>query len=236
MVWLWVGLGSVVVAEEAPLHRLRVLAVGDPPPFVQEVRDGARREIAPPEGSIPPRTVTVPLGSEEAREPIRIRLGQPSPEVMLPMPEGGRVELRSAQGAKWLDLPLQAGGGASLALVWRGGRDWSEPRALVVPDDSKARLQGNVNFLNLTASPLAVMIGSEKIRLEPGKSFSRQVTAQGGAVSLEILYPTPSGGLKPCHSSSLESTPGTFSRFVIYAADGKNPRLPVKVLHLQEPG
>lgn len=217
------------------MHRLRVLAVGEPPPFIQEVRDGARREVVPAAGSIPPRVVTVPRGDDASRSPLRIRLGQTSPEVMLPFPKDGRIELKSEQGTKWLDLPLHPGA-ASLALVWRGGRDWTEARALVMTDDAAARMEGSVHFFNLTASPVAVVIGTEKIRLEPGKSFTRQVTPESGSVPLEILYPTTSGGLKTCHSSSLEASRGTFSRFVIYAADGKNPRLPVKVLHLQEPG
>ncbi len=102
------------------MHRLRVLVVGDPPPFVQEVRDGARREIPPPAGSIPPRVVTVPQADEVDRAPLRIRLGQSSPPVMLPFPRDGRIEVKSEAGAKWLDLPLHPGG-ASLALVRRGG-------------------------------------------------------------------------------------------------------------------
>ena len=125
---------------------------------------------------------------------------------------------------------------SQVALVWRGGRDWNQPRALVVPDDPSSRMAGNVHFLNLTASPLAVVVGPAKIRLDPGKSFTRRVTAEGGAISLEILYPTVAGGLRSCHSSSLEATGGNYSRFVIFPADGKKPRLPVKVLHLQEPG
>lgn len=230
-----VGVGYGVAAEEPALHRLRVLAVGDPPPFIQEVRDGARWEVAAPAGSIPPRLVTVPQGDDASRSPLRIRLGQSSSPVMLPLPKDGRIELKSEQGAKWLDLPLYPGA-ASIALVWRGGRDWTEARALVMADDSAARLEGSVHFFNLTASPLAVIIGTEKIRLEPGKSFTRQVTPEDGSVPLEILYPTTSGGLKLCHSSSLEASRGNFSRFVIYAADGAKPRMPVKVLHLQEPG
>ena len=99
VVMLWLGFCVAAVAEEAAMHRLRVLAVGDPPPFVQEVRDGARREVAPPEGSIPPRSVTA------GGEPLRIRLGRPSSAVMLPVPGDGRVEQRSSHGDKGLDFP-----------------------------------------------------------------------------------------------------------------------------------
>lgn len=234
------GLWGFVMAEEAAPHSLRVLAVGDPPPFVQEVRDGARYEVPPPAGTVPPRVVMVPVRTksgvpgETTLTPLRLRLGQPSTAVMLPLPEEPRVELESESGAKWLKVPLQPCG-ASLALVWRGGRNWEEARTIVMADDFQARQEGNVHFANLLASPMAVVIGTEKIRLDPGKTFSRRVVPGAAAIPLEIFYPTSTGELKLCHSASLEAGRGNFLRFVIYAADGKNPRRPVKVLQLEEP-
>jgi hypothetical protein len=240
IVCLWSGLCVVALAQESVPHRLRLLAVGDPPPFVQEVRDGARYEVPPAEGAVPPREVMVPVAaksgdpSDSTRTPLRLRLGQPSNSVELPLPGNLRVDLESKQGAKWLGVPLLPCG-ASLALVWRGGRDWNEARTLVVPDDSQARMEGNVHFTNLTASPMAVVIGGEKIRLDPGKSFTRQQAPGSAAIPLEIFYPTSAGALRLCHSASLESSRGNFRRLVIYAADGKKPRMPVKVLQLDEP-
>lgn len=231
------GLCGLALAEEIPQHRLRVLAVGDPPPFVQEIRNGARYEVAPPVGTIPPRTVTIPLATKSGESPVvtpptlRLRLGQPSPSVSLPMPESGKVELQSEKGAKWLNVPLQPCG-ASLALVWRGSRDWKDARTIVIPDDDASHAEGNVHFANLTAASMAIVFGTEKIRLDPGKTFSRKVN--GAAVPLEILYPTATGELKLCHSASLEPSHGTFRRIVIYAADGEKPRRPVKVLQLEE--
>jgi hypothetical protein len=233
-------LGCAALAQETSMHRLRVLAVGDPPPFVQEVRDGARYEVAPSADAIPPRVVTVPVQTKPGDSagstamPLRLRLGQTSAPLLLPLPKDLRIELKSEQGAKWLGVPLQSCG-ASLALVWRGSRSWSEARTIVVPDDTEARMEGNVHFANLTASPMAVIIGSEKIRLDPGRTFTRHLSPGSAALPLEISYPSPSGGLRLCHSASLEATPGCFRRVVIYAADGKKPRSPVKVLQIEEP-
>jgi hypothetical protein len=124
-VLLLASLGCAALAEETSMHRLRVLAVGDPPPFVQEVRDGARYEVAPSADAIPPRVVTVPLQTKpgdpagSTAMPLRLRLGQTSAPLLLPHPKDLRIELKSEQGAKWLGVPLQSCG-ASLALVWRG--------------------------------------------------------------------------------------------------------------------
>jgi hypothetical protein len=229
---------SAFAAEEAVAHRLRVLPVGDPPPFVQEVREDGRYEVAPPEGSVPPREVTIPLpvagGVEgETIASLKLRLGQASAPLFMPLPENGRVPLVSAVGSKWLDVPLHSSG-ASLALVWRGGKSWKDARTLVVPDDIEARKEGNVHVVNLTNSPMAVVLGTEKIRLDPGKSLTRRSTGEQPAPALEIRYPTTSGDLRLCHSTTLERVPGAFRRMIIYAADAARPRSPFKVLQIDE--
>ncbi|MEX1114533.1 MAG: hypothetical protein WEB53_04745 [Akkermansiaceae bacterium] len=234
-------LGGFAVAEEAPQHRLRLLAVGSPPPFIQEIRDGARYEVPPAEGTVPPRVLIAPdlSGSaetaEDAKTPLRLRLGQPSIPVSFTFPESGRLRIEPETGGKWLELPLHECG-ASLALIWRGGSDWSKPQAIVVPDDMQARAEGKVHFANLTSSPMAVVVGTAKVRLNPGKIYQRRMTPGEGALPLEISYVSPAGTLKSCHSSSLELTRGCFHRIIIYAADGKSPRMPVKVLQLEEAG
>lgn len=228
-----------LTAQERVKPTLRVLPLGDPPPFVQEVRDGARYEVPPAAGAIPPRLVMIPAPAkaggppESGQPPLRLRLGRPSIPVTLTDPEERRVDLKLEQGANWLSVPLHPCG-SSLALVWRWGKTWKEARTLVLPDDTAARAAGNFQFVNLTAVPMGVVIGAEKVRLDPGKTFSRKLTSDSPAVSLEILCPSPSGGFKLCHSTQLSTTPGMFSRFLIYAADGLKPRLPAKVLRLDE--
>lgn len=229
-----------LTAQEPARNTLRVLPLGDPPPFVQEVRDGARYEVPPPAGAIPPRLVMIPVPAKAGgpqppgQPPLRLRLGRPSIPVTLADPEERRVDLKLEQGGNWLSVPLHPCG-SSLALVWRWGKSWNEARTLVLPDDPAARAEGNFHFVNLTAAAMGVVFGDEKIRLEPGKTLSRRLTADAPAVAVEILFSSPSGGFKLCHSTQLSATPGVFSRFLIYAADGDNPRLPVKVLRLDEP-
>ena len=231
--------GTVFAAGETVPHRLRVLPVGDPPPFIQEVREDGRYEVAPPEGAVPPREVTVPSPAAGAAEDetlarLRLRLGQPSGPLFMPLPESGRVPLVSGAGSRWLDVPLHSSG-ASLALVWRGGKSWKDARIMVVPDDDDARREGNVHVVNLTNLPMAVVLGSEKIRLDPGRTLTRRSTGEQPAATLEILYPTRSGDLRLCHTATMERIPGAFRRIIIYAADGIRPRSPFKVLQLDEP-
>ena len=117
----WSCLGGIAFSQDAPQHRLRILAVGDQPPFKQEVREGVRYEIAPPADTVPPRTLLIPYpvkqGEEKQKQDLqlRLRLGAPSAPLVMPAPENRRVALNSDYSGKWLDLPLSTAS-ASLAI------------------------------------------------------------------------------------------------------------------------
>lgn len=244
----WACLSGLSFAQqsEVPQHHLSILTVGDPPPFVQEVRNGVRYEVAPPIGSIPPALVKIALPTAKAEgdpakakeeekvktPPLRVRLGQQTLSVAFPAPKTPAVEIETEDGAKWLDLPLHPSG-TSLAIV-RRGKDWTTGQPVVVADDAAARAAGNVHFANLAAFPIGVTFGKEKIRLNPGMILTRR-TDSGSSVPLEISYFTADGQVQLCHSASLEPMAGVFRRVVIYSADSKTPRNPIKVIQMEIP-
>jgi hypothetical protein len=233
-------LSSAVLAQEKPKpHLLRVLAVGDPPPFVQEVRDGARYEVPPPEGSIPPRSLVIPVkvskekDAEPVKLPLRLRLGQVSQPIELPLDDSREIKLNREQGSTWLALKIPPVS-ASLALVCRGQRNWDEPRAIILADDPTQRTEGSVHFANLSGLTAGIVLGTEKIRLDPGKVFSHLISPNGPALPLTISYPDSGGALETCLSTMLEGTRGGVRHIIIYTADGLKPRLPVKVFQFEE--
>jgi hypothetical protein len=221
--------------EEAPKHTLRILPLGDPPPFRQEVRGGVRYEIPAPEGTVPPREImlsaNLPEGAEKKEWPLRLRLGTVSPELVVPMPQDGTITVKTAAGAPWVNIPLSKAT-STLALVWRTGKSWNEAaRVIAIPDDTK---EGDFRFVNLTAKPMAVTWGEQKLKLNPATTMVQRMPEGAKALPLTIQYPAPEGGLKPCFSTQIERMPGTRQQFVIYAADGEKPKLPVKVLPLSD--
>lgn len=231
-------LAGVAFAQEAvPQHTLRILPLGDPPPFRQELRDGVRYEIPAAEGTVPPRQVLLFENAPEADKaekpkewPLTLRLGTVSPELKVPPPKDGAIMVKTQAGEPWLRIPL-AQGSSTLALVWRTGKSWSEARAMCLPDDTKV---GDFRFVNLTAKPMAVTWGEEKLKLNPAATMVRRLPDGKKALPLTIQYPAPEGGLRPCYSGQVENLPGTRQQFVIYVADGEKPKLPVKVLPLSE--
>lgn len=234
----WSCMCGIALSQDAPQHRLRILAVGDQPPFKQEVREGVRYEIAPPADMVPPRTLLIPFpvkqGAAKQKEDmqLRLRLGQASAPLIMPLPESRRVALNSDYSGKWLDIPLSSGN-ASLAIVWRKGPKWTAANTVIVPDDAAARAEGNLHFSNVSAYPVGLEIEKEKIRLNPGMSYTRKLPADR-MTPLQVSYLLADGTHRLCHSAALEPCHGNFRRLVIYTADGNKPRNPVKVLQLEE--
>lgn len=227
---------AVAFAQEpAAQHSLRILPLGDPPPFRQEVKAGVRYEIPAPEGTVPPREIMVAskIATEETPKefPLRLRLGTATPPLMVPSPQDGKLAVKTAAGAPWVSIPLSQSS-STLALVWRTGKSWNEAaRVFALPDDTK---EGEFRFINLTAKPMAVTWGDLKLKLNPATTMIQRIPDGKKAVPLTIQYPAPEGGLKPCFSTQVEKAPGTRQQFVIYVADGEKPKLPVKVLPLSD--
>ncbi len=226
--------GTLFSQEESVKHSLRILPLGDPPPFIQEIRDGIRYEVPAEEGTIPPRNIELSTKPKEGEQPVklpmRLRLGYLSPVLTFPLPENRKIDAKLEGGGAWLDIPLSKGK-STLALVWRGGKDWYQPRVISVADDTK---EGDFLFVNVTAKPMGIVWGAEKLKLNPAASMVRRLPQGARTLELSIQYPAPEGGLKPCLSTQVEKLPGSRQQFVIYAADGKNSRMPVKVLSLSD--
>ena len=81
---LLIGWMSLAGAQETAVEEvsLRVLPLGNRAPFTQVIRDGARHEVDPPEGSLPPREVAVGIvvpddaKTKPEEKLMRLRLGE----------------------------------------------------------------------------------------------------------------------------------------------------------------
>lgn len=221
---------SAETKKDAP-RQVRFLAVGEAPPFEQEVRDNIRYEVEPPVGSIPPREVVLGFGDKQT-ESTRLLLGQLSLPMKAPSGTGPLVlGLRSdAEDAEpWLRLTRPAEGDF-LVLLWRDAKQgsWQKARSLVVPDDAVSAPAGSVRYINVSPFPVGIRLGAENLVLEAGKMFKRMVPV-GVEQPFEILLQHTSGALKRLHTGVVLQNPGERSLVLIYFADGVGHRLPLKV-------
>lgn len=219
-----------------PRRQARFLAIGDSPPFAQEIRDGVRYELEPPPDSIPPRQVTTSVDGQAAST-VELRLGRISGPVKVP-PGAGPFDLRkldenpqdpaNPQSAPWLRLNRPEKGNF-LTLLFRptGKGTWREPAHLILPEGTV----DTVRIINLLPVPARIVWANETLSLAPGKTQERRIEP-GGSVPFQVFTDAPQ---KRHFAGTATQNPGERGLVLIYPADGSSPRRPVKVSMLREP-
>ncbi len=212
----------------------RILPLGEPPPFRQEVRDGVRYEIDPPAELIPPREVFAGP-AESGKSGIRLQLGRISAAFSVPAGTGPLAIRGSgeAAAAPWIELPRPETGDF-LILTWRtpDQTNWTKPAHLVVPDGAAAPA-GSVRIINLFPQAVSIVLSAENLLLEPGKSILRTMP-EAAALPFAVVVTGPDGRPKRYFSTTITQNPGERGWIVLHRADGASPRRPLKTTLLRE--
>jgi len=226
---------GVAAAEDEPVpHVLRLLPLGDHPPFRQELRNGVRYELDPPEGSVPPPKVELADPGGEKALPFRLRLGTPSTARRLKVGEVREVGIIDSDGQSWAKVPL-AESGETLAVAWRSrDGDWSKPRFLPLRDGPLAVPRDAVRLLNVAPYRVGVQWGSSKVVLDPGKPLVLEFPEGGRGAELRVLHAMPDGKLRQVYSNLIERNPSMSHQFFVYATDDEGARTPFRVIPLIE--
>jgi len=240
-VFLLLGVSPLQAQEEEAVkpvratRTLRILPLGDAPPFRQEVRDGIRYELEPPAGSVPPRQIA--YGEPDSDTSVRLNLGRVSEPV--PIPSGAipftlRQQTGPAEEAQpWLRVNLPELGNV-MALVWRDpGASWDRPRVLLLPESPEVFPAGTLRLVNLTAAPIAVILGNERLPLGPGQVLVKPVEPAAD-VPVQLAYTDAAGSVRRFYSSSVLLNEGERAQLLIHRPDSEKPRQPVKVITLNE--
>jgi hypothetical protein len=217
---------------KAPPRKLRLMAVGDPPPFQQEYRDGVRYEKEAPAGSVPPRQVEISAAAGSG-QPVKLALGEPTASIDVPG-EATQVNLL-AGGQVWHAVNLPEGGDY-LAVLLRdpASKKWDKAKSILVPEGTGKFDGGDVRFISLTAAPLRIQFkGSAAFEVPPGKTITKKLGVVSGLETL-AQYRDPAQGWKKLWSSALVQNRGERSTVLVYAADGVKPRQPLKLVALRE--
>ena len=216
--------------EKKTPRTLRILPLGETPPFEQEVRDGVRYELEPPAGSIPPREVSLAVGKLSIPG-LRLSIGRISMPVKLPNGTD-TIMVNLPDNSPWLSLtPSETGN--MLVLVWRDpDKKWDKPRSLLLPDGPEFRA-GSLRLSNLSPVEIRFIIGEEKFALAPGR-FHAFPIALGKDVPVQIAWVDGSGNARQIYSSAIVQNEGERGELIVYRADGEQPRLPFKVMPLRE--
>jgi hypothetical protein len=243
----WLLLAGVLCAQEKdketngdkkPSRQVRFLAVGDLPPYRQEIRNGVAYELEPPPGSIPPRELIVGSGGADSSE-ARLLLNQVSEGFKIPSGAGPlllRYKGDNGQAEPWLRLqrPQQ---GDMLVVLWRADGTkgtWEKPLSLVLSDGPEQAPAGRIRLLNVSPVTVGVVLGGEKIALLAGKSFDRPIP-QGKDVPFQLGAVDAKGEYRRFYAGSALQNPGERTLVVVYRADGVDPRSDLKANVMREP-
>jgi len=222
--------------KNKPRGWLRILPVGDSPPFVQEIIDGVRVEMPPPEGSVPPRQILVPAGGDKV-ETRRLQLGRTTEPVVSTAGVHVLRELTEAGGEKpWMTVNMPEHP-AALAIFFRDPRQnsWDAARSLVVEDDLVTHPEGAVRVINASIYAVRALVGEQKMELAPGKSMVWKRANLGVMKDIPLLVEVKTAqDWERVYDGALAQSRGERTNAVVYRADGEKPRRPAKVLVLKE--
>jgi len=222
-------------AQEKPTERqIRFLAIGDMPPFRQEIRDGVRYELEAEPGTLPPRMIEIPLGEEKKLE-TTLSLGAFSPSVKLPS-AAGSLTLNKKQGeavTEWHKLNVPENGDW-LVVLWRDPQKntWDAARSAVIADDLVAFPAGSLRLINALPTSTRFVFAEQTLDLKGGGMKVLPLTQPTTPVQISVL--DAEQNWRVIYQSAITQNPGERGNVILYRADGVSPRNPVKVLNLRE--
>ena len=219
-----------------PPRSLRLLPLGEPPPFRQDVRDGVRYELEPEPGSIPPRQIR--FGKGDAAILLRLNLGRPTEIIKIPAGTAPVVFHEASAPddpsvKPWLTLnPPETGN--VLAILWRDpGSRWSAPRNLVFADSAAALPAGSLRIVNLLPVEAALIFDGDRVILGSGKALIKTLKI-GNDLPIQIAFKNKTAQFQPFYSGAILLNPNERAQIFIHRADGENPRRPAKVVPFNE--
>ena len=235
-----VGPGLLAQDEKKRDRALRILAVGQEPPWREVIQGGRRVQVTPPAGSLPPGRLQLSNAEGvELGEAIGVKLNQISSVMAvtpgtLPLHASGEGGLDSKA---WYNLKFPSVA-AGLAILWRDPAKgkWSGGcKGMLLRDDLGGFPAGRIRIVNVSRFPLGLTFGTEKGLLKPGQVLLR--AGKSGAfdkVPLELSVKDKSGRWVRVISQQINQRPEHRTHVVLYTNDGEAPTRPVGAVVLRE--
>ncbi len=227
--------------DEKRNRALRILAVGQEPPWREVIQGGRRMQIPPPVGSLPPGRLQLSNAEGiELGQAVGIKLNQfsnilpvsPGTHPLHAVGEGG-FDPKSWYSLKFPSVP------AGLAVLWRDPKEgkWTNGcKGVVLRDDLAGFPAGRVRIVNVSKYPLGLKFGSEKGLLKPGQVLMR--AGNSGSFSktpLELsVKDSKTGRWVRALSQEINQKATERTHIVLYTTDGEAPARPVSAVVLRE--
>lgn len=163
-------------AQDNPPKHIRFLALGELPVWREELKDGVRKGIKPPEGSVPPAGTALLSGDQAI--PFKMTL-RAFTNVLTMAPTTPKLEIRKGKDAAatpWLSARRPAAP-LSLGVLFRdpATMSWNNPKMLLLKDDPSALKPGEIRFVNVSDKTVLVKLGTKAFGIPPGKTATKPI-------------------------------------------------------------
>lgn len=233
--FLYVLSSTLVLGQEKTGSRkLRLLPVGDMPPFRQEIRDGVRYELEPEPGSEPPHMISIPVTKEKS---VTVPLALGTFTESLPLPATLQMcrllKSEQADAELWSQIQLPEQGDCAV-ILWRDPKEntWDAVRSLVIPEGSVAFPAGTVRMVNTLSTNSKWVFANKTIEVKAGTVLVEKLAAETVPVQVSVL--DAEQNWRVVYQSAIGQGADERSNVILYRADGEEVRNPVKVINLRE--
>ena len=224
------GLGQ----EKNGPRELRLLPVGDMPPFRQEIRDGLRYELEPDPGSEPPQMISIPLTKKKS---VTVQLALGTFTESLPLPATLQMcRLQKAQGDEtelWSQIQLPEQGDCAV-ILWRDPQKntWDVVRSMVIPEGPVTFPAGSARLVNTLTANSRWVFAHKTIEVKAGGVVVEKLPAE--SVPVQVSVRDAEQNWRVVFQSAIGQGDDERSNVILYRADGEEVRNPVKLINLRE--
>ncbi len=198
---------------------VRVLPVGDMPPWKEQIKNGVRVQIPPPPGAVPIEKATIPVNGGKG-ETLSLVLGKMTKYFELDgeLPKVQLFENELMQDNPWVDA-TNSPGSTALMLLMQDPRQskpsWNHPISKMIADDLASFPLESLRFVNVSGATIIVRIEKEPaFSLAPGA-----VVVKGSKPGKHtLLIGTAGAGEKPkrIYKNRITMKPGERTGIFMY--------------------
>ncbi|MEJ6829911.1 MAG: hypothetical protein QNK61_06930 [Akkermansiaceae bacterium] len=223
---------------------VRVVCLGDPPPFVAREENGVMVGQEAPAGSVPPREVSFSGATVRAEVPETTKLRVRRMTKYIEVANKALPVTIQADNKAWVKLPAPVSPMTVALFRDRSEKklSWDKVGQKAFKDDLRSFPEGKVRFINMTRVPIAIKM------VEAGKAYSvnpgslKMMGADEGFTvgNNHVAVATKkAGGWKEMFKNRIKLLPRHRLSVYFYESDRQDPKggikLKVQMLELMEP-
>lgn len=216
--------------EELPPKFLRYVALGQLPPWKEEILSDRRIQLPPEPGQMPPNEIWV-NGGDYSGISRKLYLKRLTNYFSFDGEQTKLEILDKEGGAVWFGHPMP-NASHTLAILFRDLNEmtWFKPVAKVVRDDLQAFPLGTMRLVNVSHMEVVVKVGEEApVFIKPGESSHQTLQEGNNLVIVDVVG--PGGETRTIYQNDIPMKKGRRVQSFVYKSQGASPSIPVRFTH-----